>query len=214
MINVGTLPTSMWIPAQLEVWRLMMLTPTYLTTNPSKNVSELIIPSLNHHRKTSHILPKWRHTVSEAGAHCVPLCPSKVIKLSFLLPPETLSPKITSAPVYREAALSASQSWWDLEEFSGKLMTVIPLHNKRKLKLIVKKTLAKFCKYQSCALHFTSEPADGILREYAEVSEVWEFFSELTLLNLHLKYVERKIKFHIVPFFPNPGPLVIDPFFF
>ena len=140
--------------------------------------------------------------------------PGKVIKLSFSTSPKTLSPRLASAPVYREAELSTSESWWDSEEFSGKLMTMLfSCITKRKLKLIKKKkTLAKFYKYQSCALHFTSEPADGILREFAEVSEVREFLPELTLLNLHLKYVGRKIKFHIVPFFPNPGPLVIDSF--
>ena len=193
-----------------------MLTLTYLTTNPLKHVFELIMPSLNHHHKTSHYPLQVRAYSFWGRSPLCPPLPGKVIKLSFSTSPQTLSPRFTSAPVYREDELSVSQNWWDSEEFSGKLMTMLfSCITKRKLKLIKKKkhnTLAKFYKYQSCALHFTSEPAGGNLREFAEVSEVWEFLPELTLLNLHLKYVERKIKFHIVPFFPNPGPLVIDSF--
>ena len=138
MINDGTTHTNV-DSRPIGIWRLMMLTPTYLTTNPSKNVFELILPSLNHHQKTHYPLQVRACSFWGRSPLCPPL-PGKVIKLSFSTSPKTLSPRFASPPVYREVEFSASQSWWDSEEFSGKLMTMLfPCITKRKLKLIFKK---------------------------------------------------------------------------
>ena len=117
-----------------------MLILTYLTTNPLKHVFELIMPSLNHHHKTSHYPLQVRAYSFWGRSPLCPPLPGKVIKLSFSTSPQTLSPRFTSAPVYREDELSVSQNWWDSEEFSGKLMTMLfSCITKRKLKLIKKK---------------------------------------------------------------------------
>ena len=85
------------------------------------------------------ILSKWGHSFWGRRPLCPPL-PGKVIKLSFSTSPKTLSPRFASPPAYREAEFSASQSRWDSEEFSGKLMPMLfPCITKRKSKLIFKK---------------------------------------------------------------------------
>ena len=83
-----------------------MLTPTYLTTNPSEECPE-----------TDHALVYYNTSpyVSKVGTDgfegispvCPPL-PGKAIKLSFSTSPRTLSLRFDLALLYREAELSAS----------------------------------------------------------------------------------------------------------
>lgn len=51
----------------------MMLTATYLTTNPWKSVHKLITPSLKNCYRTAHYLPKLGHMLLRVLASCGPL---------------------------------------------------------------------------------------------------------------------------------------------
>lgn len=60
------------------------------------------------------------------------------------------------------------------------------VNGKLKLKSISKVILPNSGKFQSFALHFSSEPAGGILRELAEASKGWKLLVELILPKLCL----------------------------
>ena len=82
-------------------WSLMMLTPTYLTTNSSEEC-----PPADHTLWTITIKsPSGDTIVWRALARCVPPLPGKVIKLSFSTLRKILSLKFDSVPVYRAGEL-------------------------------------------------------------------------------------------------------------
>ena len=88
-----------------------MLTPTYLTTDPSKNAHEPITPFLNNYYGTS-IFQVGTHGFEGISPLWPPL-PGKVIKLSFSILPKTLALRFNS--VYREAECSAPE-WQFLKQ--------------------------------------------------------------------------------------------------
>ena len=84
-------------PRQVGARRLLMLTPTYLTASPQKDVHELIVPSQNSSLPAS----RWG-THSFEGIH--PMCPSlpgKALKLFFSTSPRALSWRFTPVAGYR-----------------------------------------------------------------------------------------------------------------
>ena len=102
----GCRPQTSW------TWRLVMQTPSYLTTTPSEECPwESITPSLNNYSETSHSLSQVGTYAFEDMSLLGSPLPGKAIKLSFSTsPPNTLSLRFYSAPVYREAELLASLS--------------------------------------------------------------------------------------------------------
>ena len=83
-----------------------MLTPTYLTTNPSEECPQADY-SLFYY-KTCHHLPQVKTHGFEGIRLLSPLLPGKAIKLLFSTSPQTLSLRFDLVLVYREAELSAS----------------------------------------------------------------------------------------------------------
>ena len=79
----------------------MMLTPTYLTTNPQKTVHVRI-----DYYKTYYLLQVGTF---EGISLLWPPLPGKAMKLSFSTSPKSLSPRFSLALVYREAELSTSE---------------------------------------------------------------------------------------------------------
>ena len=75
----------------------------FLTTAPSGKPWTITIKLLS-------ILSKLEHIVFRGSSPLFPPLLGKVIKLSFSTSPKTLSPRFSSAPVYRKAELSASCS--------------------------------------------------------------------------------------------------------
>ena len=75
--NDGIMPTSMQTPDKLD-WRSVMLTPTYLGTNPLEEYPQAWSrPLWTITVKLVSIFPKWGHLVQKALACCVPLCLEK-----------------------------------------------------------------------------------------------------------------------------------------
>ena len=92
-------------PQTSWTWSLMMLTPTYLTTDPSEEC-----PWADHtlfeQLLQNFYLPSWDSWFEGISPLWPPL-PGKVIKLSFSILPKTLALRFNS--VYREAECSAPE---------------------------------------------------------------------------------------------------------
>ena len=87
--------------------KLMMLTPTYLTTNPSEECSQAF-HDLNDYYKTSHCpYQVGTHSFSKQEP-TVFLLPGKAIKLFSSTLSKTLSLRFNLASVYREAEVLSS----------------------------------------------------------------------------------------------------------
>ena len=103
----------------------MILTPTNLTTNPSEEC-----PRADHalfYYKTCHYPPQVGTLGFEGISPLCPPLPDKAIKISFSTSSKALFPSFDSAPVYREAELSASQghiyTTWGILKFAYKVLS-------------------------------------------------------------------------------------------
>lgn len=133
-------------------------------------------------------------------------CKQKSAKLVTLETPPYL-------PSMKYPNVGLSQVWWDSEGHSRKLLPVIPLNSQGKTKIKVNgkpcqlpvDTWAIFSKLNSLMPELT--PGKNCQKSAKGETPYQHQFSQTSVVPGH----ERKVKLHIVPFFPNPDPLLIGP---
>ena len=101
VLQILNSPRGSLLPRPLGTRRLMMLTPTYLTTNQSEECPQADHVLLNYYCKTFHYTSRLGHTALRALARCGFSGPGKAIKLFFSTSAKTVCLRLNLVPGYR-----------------------------------------------------------------------------------------------------------------
>lgn len=126
------------------------------------------------------------------------------------LPSKVLSNSSTSTQSlpYLPSKEGPSQSWWDSQGFSIKLLSIIPLNSQEETKIKINGKPCHILVDTWATLHSGACRCDCRKTGKSQRSQN-SYRSQLSWMSVVPAW-QRKVKFQVVPFFPNLDSLVVD----